>query len=180
MLKHMKKFAAGLIAIMAVLALSMLVVGCSGSSGSENADAAASGESSTSASVSDDSVENWDDESSSIGWSDDGETLEIEAENVAGDQSVTYALVLDAATDISVSSELSSGTVHIMFYDGNGIADIEETDFLDYDASQLDGLFEYEISGNDSDTISLDAGQYVLVISGDDSAPATGTVTLTK
>ncbi len=80
-----------------------------------------------------------------------------------------------------VSSELTSGTLHITFSE-SALADESsgelETEDLE-EALSGDVVLIYDASGTNEERLDLEPGDYMISVCGDDADPATGTVTIT-
>ncbi len=83
--------------------------------------------------------------------------------------------VPEGCTSLTVSSDLASGTLHVTIGYAVGGDSIEEGQIS---LGQDDVIFTCNASGTDAFTFDIAPGSYSLAISGDNDAPATGTVTI--
>ena len=123
-------------------------------------------------------------------WADDG-TFTVTADTARDDDMFMIGYeVEDGTTALTITPDLSKGTLHIALAaplevdastEGEG-ADATVDDLIastSFDFESGDNIFVVDAQGQGATTIEVEPGYYTLVVAGDNADPATGTVAIT-
>ena len=107
-------------------------------------------------------------------WGEDG-TYVVTADTAHGKDAMLVGYdVPEGCASLTVSSNLASGTLHVTVGSAVGGSSQEGPINLEQD----DVIFTCNATGTDAFTFDIAPGSYSLAISGDNDAPATGTITI--
>lgn len=111
---------------------------------------------------------------------DYSETITVDGAKTSDQISKTFTME-EGKTSVAINSQLTAGTLHLtMSVNPLDVSDATaEESSLDALETETETVLRYDAVGGANATLSVAPGSYLLTVTGDDAAPATGVVTLT-